>query len=64
MTGASVNTARSFGPALVGGEFTDFWLYVVGPLAGAVLGWVVYKVVVTGDTDLMDDMADVKDSLT
>jgi aquaporin Z len=45
-SGASLNTARSFGPALIGSEWTDFWVYIVGPLAGAILGWVVYAVVV------------------
>lgn len=34
-SGASTNPARSLGPALVGGQWQHFWIYVVGPLAGA-----------------------------
>lgn len=45
LTGASLNTARSFGPALAAGQFGDFWLYVVGPLVGAPLGAFAYQVV-------------------
>ncbi len=37
LSGGSINPARSFGPALVSGDFSDFWIYVVGPLAGSVL---------------------------
>jgi aquaporin Z len=37
LSGASMNPARSFGPDLVRGDFSHFWLYLVGPLAGSVL---------------------------
>lgn len=37
ITGASMNPARSFGPALVGGVWDAHWLYWLAPLAGAAL---------------------------
>lgn len=56
-TGGSVNPARSLAPAIVGGDMTDIWVYLIGPAVGAVVAWVLYKVIVTGDTDLRDDVA-------
>ena len=37
ISGASMNPARTFGPDLVGTDFTSYWVYVAGPLAGAAL---------------------------
>ena len=45
VTGASMNPARSFGPALAAGEWHDLWIYVVGPLLGAALGALAYQIV-------------------
>jgi MIP family channel proteins len=43
ISGASMNPARSFGPALVSGELHALWLYIVAPLAGATLGALIYE---------------------
>ena len=45
VTGASMNPARSLGPALVSGELTDLWLYLLAPLLGAALGALAYQLV-------------------
>jgi hypothetical protein len=41
-SGASVNPARSFAPALVGNEWEDLWIYLLAPLAGAAIGAFVH----------------------
>jgi aquaporin NIP len=45
VTGASMNPARSLGPALAAGEWHAFWIYVAGPVLGAVAGGLAYQVV-------------------
>lgn len=42
-SGASMNPARSFGPALVSGTWRHQWIYLAGPLIGAVAGTGVYE---------------------
>ena len=45
ITGASMNPARSLGPALASGEWRDFWIYLAGPFAGAALGAFAYQAI-------------------
>ena len=66
-SGASVNPARSIGPALVSGgdrAISELWVYLLAPLVGALVGWIVWKVVVQGDTDFRDDLDAIKDAAT
>jgi MIP family channel proteins len=45
VTGASMNPARSLGPALASGEWRQIWVYLAGPLLGAIAGALAYQAV-------------------
>ena len=67
LTGSSVNPARSFAPMVVGDNVVgagDIWVFLIAPLVGAVVGWIMYKVVVKGETDFKDDIQGIKDAVT
>jgi MIP family channel proteins len=43
VSGASMNPARSLGPALLSGKYTFLWIYLLAPLVGAVAGGLIYQ---------------------
>ncbi|MFZ1153818.1 MAG: aquaporin [Solirubrobacteraceae bacterium] len=45
ITGASMNPARSLGPALASGTWSSFWVYLLGPVIGAAIGVFAYGLV-------------------
>jgi aquaporin Z len=43
LTGGSVNPARTIGPALATGNWSDLWVYIVGPLGGGAVAALLYR---------------------
>lgn len=58
-TGGSFNPGRSIGSAVAGGDLTDVWIYLVGPLLGGIVGWGAYKITVPDDEDVVVEEATV-----
>ncbi|KAG2586310.1 aquaporin NIP1-2-like [Panicum virgatum] len=54
ITGASMNPARTLGPAIVAGRYRSVWVYVVGPVCGTVAGAWAYNLVRFTDKPLRE----------
>jgi aquaporin Z len=44
LSGASANPARSFGPAVISGDWNGFWIYLAGPAIGVALALLVLRI--------------------
>jgi MIP family channel proteins len=58
LTGGSFNPARWFGPALVGNEFGDAWLFILAPLVGGLLAAALYKFIIEPASSAAQELAD------
>ncbi|KAL2475186.1 Aquaporin NIP1-2 [Abeliophyllum distichum] len=54
ISGASMNPARSLGPAIVSNNFKGIWIYLLGPTSGAIAGAWVYNIIRFTDKPLRE----------
>jgi aquaporin NIP len=64
VSGASMNPARSLGPALAAGDLEDLWIYLLAPLLGAMLGAAAYQLLRGEHARGAASVREVKEGLT
>ena len=51
LTGAAMNPARWFGPAVASGDYTNWYVWWIGPLIGGIVGAVIYRYALAGEAE-------------
>jgi len=54
ISGASMNPARSLGPAIVSNKYKGIWIYIIAPITGAIAGAWVYNIIRFTDKPLRE----------
>ena len=64
VSGASMNPARSLGPKLIAGNLTNYWIYLLGPILGAMLAvgfeWILRGKATTAGAEAAQGLLDEK----
>ena len=63
VSGAAMNPARHFGPMIIQQDFTNFWIYWIGPVAGAIFAALLYTRVIAPDLNEGEEAASEADDL-
>ncbi|XP_016460638.1 nodulin-26-like [Nicotiana tabacum] len=62
LTGASMNPARSLGPAIVTGHYKGLWIYIIGPTLGAIFGAWTYNLMRLTNKSWGESIKEISDS--